>query len=62
MKYIGEHIKNEVDTYRWQHSKVDAQQYINVPEDGNDHAMDAINYGVITHQRRLGIANMSGDR
>lgn len=63
VKYTKEsiHIKQEVDNYRWQTSKIDKENYINIPEDGNDHLMDAINYGAVTHLRRLGLANKVGE-
>ena len=35
----------------------DRTQFTNEPEDGNDHLMDAANYGAVTHLRRLGIVN-----
>ncbi|MBO5803577.1 MAG: PBSX family phage terminase large subunit [Bacteroidales bacterium] len=60
--YVGDNIHAERTTYRWQTSKTDKSQYINVPQDGNDHLMDAINYGSCTHLRRLGIANRLGER
>jgi phage terminase large subunit len=60
--YVGDNIEREQTNYRWQTSKTDKSQYINVPQDGNDHLMDAINYGSCTHLRRLGIANRLGER
>jgi len=55
-------LHNEYVNYRWKQSKTDKARYINEAEDGNDHAMDAINYGVATHLRRLGIANRIGEQ
>lgn len=55
-------LHNEYVNYRWKQSKTDKARYINEAEDGNDHAMDAINYGVATHLRRIGIANRIGEQ
>lgn len=55
-------LHNEYVNYRWKQSKTDKARYINEAEDGNDHAMDAINYGVATHLRRMGIANRIGEQ
>ena len=60
--YIGENIRQEVNTYCWQQSKNDKTQYINKPQDGGDHQMDCLSYGVCTHLRRLGIANKLGEQ
>lgn len=61
IRYIGENIKIECDNYKWQTAKGDSSTYINKPVDGNDHLMDAINYGAVTHLRRLGVANIIGE-
>lgn len=58
--YVGENVREEVETYSWEPSKEDAEVYTDVPQDGNDHAMDAVSYGS-THLRRLGIPNDDGD-
>ena len=55
-------LHNEYVNYRWKQSKTDKTRYINEAEDGNDHLMDALNYGVATHLRRLGIANRIGEQ
>ena len=55
-------LHNEYVNYRWKQSKTDKTRFINEAEDGNDHAMDALNYGVATHLRRLGIANRIGEQ
>ena len=55
-------LHNEYINYRWKQSKIDKTRYINEAEDGNDHLMDALNYGVATHLRRLGIANRIGEQ
>lgn len=62
IRYIGEDIGAEVKNYRWQTSKNDKTQYINKPQDGGDHLMDATSYGAVTHLRRLGIANKLGEQ
>jgi len=53
-------IAEELWDYKWMPKKEDATQYENKPMDGNDHCMDAINYGAVTHLRRLGIRNSLG--
>jgi len=55
VKYIGEPIRDEVTAYSWLPDPRDADAFTDVPQDGNDHAMDAINYGVTSHLRRQGI-------
>ena len=62
VRFIGDDIEHEVRNYRWQTSKTDKTQYINKPQDGGDHLMDAISYGAVTHLRRLGIANKLGEK
>lgn len=58
--YVGKAIKDEVETYSWEPSKEDEDVFTDVPQDGGDHAMDAISYGT-THLRRMGIPNNDGD-
>lgn len=55
--YDGEHIGHEADNYSFKPHPQDRTQFTNEPEDGNDHLMDAANYGAVTHLRRLGIVN-----
>lgn len=62
VNYVGANIRQEVNAYCWQTSKNDKTQYINKPQDGDDHLMDAASYGVVTHLRRLGIANKLGEQ
>ena len=62
VKYVGENIALEYDNYKWQSDKKDIAVYINKPQDGNDHLMDAINYGSVTHLRRLRVANKIGEK
>lgn len=57
VKYVGENIRKEVQAYSWQPHPQDTQRYTDKPQDGNDHCMDAISYGAVTHLRRLGILN-----
>lgn len=57
VKYVGENIRKEVQAYSWQPHPQDTQRYTDKPQDGNDHCMDAISYGAVTHLRRLGIVN-----
>lgn len=57
VKYVGEHIRAEVTTYSWKADKLDQSVFTDEPQDGNDHAMDAINYGAFTHLHRMGISN-----
>ena len=61
VKYIGDNIGREYKSYKWQTKKNDTSVYINKPQDGNDHLMDAINYGGVTHLRRLGVSNKIGE-
>ena len=56
----SKNISEELWDYKWMPKKEDATQYENKPMDGNDHCMDAINYGAVTHLRRLGIRNSLG--
>lgn len=55
--YDGEDIGHEADNYSFKAHPQDRTQFTNEPEDGNDHLMDAANYGAVTHLRRLGIVN-----
>lgn len=55
--YDGEHIGREADNYSFKPHPQDKTQFTNEPQDGNDHLMDAANYGAVTHLRRLGIMN-----
>ena len=56
VKYVGEHIGKEVKTYGYKPSPRDEDRFTDEPRDGNDHAMDAINYGAVTHLRPQGVA------
>ena len=61
VKYVGDNIQEEQENYKWLTDKKDTSIYINKPQDGNDHLMDAINYGGVTHLRRLGVSNKIGE-
>lgn len=60
VRYVGDHIRQEVETYSWKPNKWDEDTFSDVPQDGGDHLMDAISYST-THLRRLGISNDLGD-
>jgi len=62
VKYVGADIGREQSTYSYKPDKNDPKRFTDVPQDGNDHAMDCINYGACTHLRVLGITNDVGDR
>ena len=58
--YVGANVREEAETYSWEPDKADPEVFTNVPQDGGDHACDAISYGS-THLRRMGIPNDDGD-
>ena len=58
--YVGENVREEAETYSWEPDKADPEVFTNVPQDGGDHACDAVSYGS-THLRRMGIPNDDGD-
>ena len=61
VKYVGENIRKEVQSYSWQPHPQDTERFTDKPQDGNDHCMDAISYGAVTHLRRLGTLNEDGE-
>ena len=61
VKYAGEHIDWEVKRYSWKTDPKDRSRYLPVPQDGNDHLMDAINYACVTMLRYLGQTNLIGE-
>lgn len=61
VRYAGEHIKSEADRYSWKPDPKDRSRYLNIPQDGNDHLMDAINYACVTKLRYLGQTNTIGE-
>jgi len=56
VKYVGANIGNEVSTYSWMPNPYDTDTFTDKPQDGNDHALDGINY-LTTHLRRMGVTN-----
>jgi hypothetical protein len=60
VRYVGDAIREEVETYSWEPDKNDPEVFTDTPQDGNDHLMDAASYAT-THLRRLAIANDDGD-
>jgi len=62
VRYIGENIGGEVRGYRWKQAKNDKSRYIDEPQDGDDHLMDACNYACTSHLRKLGITNKLGEK
>lgn len=61
VKYAGEHIDWEVKRYSWKTDPKDRSRYLPVPQDGDDHLMDAINYACVTMLRYLGQTNTIGE-
>jgi phage terminase large subunit len=61
VKYVGETIHREVRAYSWQPHPQDLERFTDKPQDGNDHCMDAVSYGAVTHLRRLCILNEDGE-
>lgn len=61
VRYVGETIHREARAYSWQPHPRDHERFTDKPQDGNDHCMDAVSYGAVTHLRRLGILNEDGE-
>ena len=61
VKYVGDTIHREVTRYSWQRHPLDPERFTDKPQDGNDHCMDAVSYGAVTHLRGLGILNEDGE-
>ena len=61
VKYVGENIHKEVRAYSWQPHPQDMERFTDKPQDGNDHCMDAVSYGAVTHLRRMHILNEDGE-
>lgn len=61
VKYVGENIRREVQAYSWQPHPQDTERFTDKPQDGNDHLMDAVSYGAVTHLRRMRILNEEGE-
>ena len=62
VKYVGDTIHRERLTYSWQPHPQDSERFTDKPQDGNDHCMDAVSYGAVTHLRRMGILNEDGEQ
>ena len=60
VRYVGENVREEAETYSWEASPQDPEIFLNTPQDGGDHAMDAASYAT-THLRRMAIRNDDGD-
>lgn len=60
--FCGEDIERERSTYSYKRDRNDAEHYLNEPEDGDDHLMDAINYAAVTYLRRESETNLAGER
>jgi len=61
VKYVGDTIHREARAYSWQPHPQDLERFTDKPQDGNDHCMDAVSYGAVTHLRRLCILNEDGE-
>ena len=59
--FTGADIERERSTYSYKKDKSNEGHYLNEPEDGNDHLMDAINYAAVTHLRRENETNLAGE-
>ena len=59
--FTGADIERERSTYSYRKDKSNEGHYLNEPEDGNDHLMDAINYAAVTHLRRENETNLAGE-
>ena len=59
--FTGADIERERPTYSYREDKSNEGHYLNEPEDGNDHLMDAINYAAVTHLRRENETNLAGE-
>ena len=58
----SKNIRKEVENYEWLPEKNDTKNLTNKPIDKDDHAMDAISYGAVTHLRRIGAMNKIGEK
>ena len=59
VKYVGAHIREEVESYCWMPDRYDSSRFTDTPQDGGDHIMDAANYAIFTHLHRTGRAGAS---
>ena len=62
VSFVGDEIGKEAGSYSYKPDKHDPARYTDEPQDGNDHALDAINYAAVTHLRRMGITNDCGEK
>lgn len=62
VRYIGDEIEGEVTQYSYKPNPQDRSTFTSEPQDGNDHAMDAANYGFVSHLRYLGVVNDVGEK
>jgi len=60
--YEGDDIRKEQSAYSWLPDKLDKTKYTNIPQDGDDHLMDAINYGAVTLLRMQNVLNEIGEK
>ena len=61
VRYVGADIRKEVTHYSWKPDPKDRSRYLSIPQDGDDHLMDAINYACVTKLRYLGQTNILGE-
>lgn len=52
IKYIGKNLEREFLTYAWR-KKRSTDEILDVPQDGNDHLMDAVRYAVDDLERKM---------
>ena len=60
--YIGENIGEEQEGYRWKVDPKDKTKYMDEPQEFDDHLMDACNYAITNHLRKIGIKNKLGEQ
>ena len=60
--YIGENIGEEQEGYRWKVDPKDKTKYLDEPQEFDDHLMDACNYAITNHLRKIGIKNKLGEQ
>ena len=60
--YIGDNIGEEQEGYRWKVDPKDKTKYLDEPQEFDDHLMDASNYAITNHLRKIGIKNKMGEQ
>ena len=60
--YIGDNIGHESNNYRWKVNPKDKTKYLDEPQEFDDHLMDAANYAITNHLRKLNIKNKLGEQ